>query len=208
MSSEQKIDLTKLSVEDLEKIKFLFPEAVENELKSRQAYETDSDLFFDAYGVKLALDPLINGMKSCPAKKGLLESGVLGLLEKILNTGDKRGNNYKERYECYSHNMQKEIPAPETVQTAYAGETAPVETAPVETAPVETAPVEAPAAPAPQPAPQPFVPVNAQVSAGAAPQAPQPFVPVNAQVNAGAAPQAFSMDQIMKTASMMQQNQQ
>lgn len=195
MSNEQKIDLTKLSIEELEKIKFLFPEAVENELKSRQAYETDSDLFFDAYGVKLVLDPLINGMKSCPTKKGLLESGVLGLLEKILNTGDKRGNNYKERYECYSHNMQKEIPTPETVQTAYAEETAPVETvlnAPVETAPVETAPVEAPAAPA-APAPQP---------------APQPFVPVNAQVNAGVAPQAFSMDQIMKTASMMQQNQQ
>lgn len=175
MSNEQKIDLTKLSIEELEKVKFLFPEAVENELKSRQAYETDSDLFFDAYGVKLVLDPLINGMKSCPTKKGLLESGVLGLLEKILNTGDKRGNNYKERYECYSHNMQKEIPTPETVQTAYAEETAPVETAP--------------AAPAPQPAPQ-------------------PFVPVNAQVNAGVAPQAFSMDQIMKTASMMQQNQQ
>lgn len=198
MSNEQKIDLTKLSIEELEKIKFLFPEAVENELKSRQAYETDSDLFFDAYGVKLVLDPLINGMKSCPTKKGLLESGVLGLLEKILNTGDKRGNNYKERYECYSHNMQKEIPTPETVQTAYAEETAPVETvlnAPVETAPVETAPVEAPAAPvAPAaPAPQPV---------------PQPFVPVNAQVNAGVAPQAFSMDQIMKTASMMQQNQQ
>lgn len=195
MSNEQKIDLTKLSIEELEKIKFLFPEAVENELKSRQAYETDSDLFFDAYGVKLVLDPLINGMKSCPTKKGLLESGVLGLLEKILNTGDKRGNNYKERYECYSHNMQKEIPTPETVQTAYAEETAPVETvlnAPVETAPVETAPVEAPAVPA-APAPQP---------------APQPFVPVNAQVNAGVAPQAFSMDQIMKTASMMQQNQQ
>lgn len=195
MSNEQKIDLTKLSIEELEKIKFLFPEAVENELKSRQAYETDSDLFFDAYGVKLVLDPLINGMKSCPTKKGLLESGVLGLLEKILNTGDKRGNNYKERYECYSHNMQKEIPTPETVQTAYAEETAPVETvlnAPVETAPVETAPVEAPAAPA-APAPQP---------------APQPFAPVNAQINAGVAPQAFSMDQIMKTASMMQQNQQ
>ena len=99
MSNEQKIDLAKLSAEELEKIRFLLPEAVEKELNSRASYKTDLDLFVDIYCAQRILVPLIENMKSCPTKKTLLDSKILETMIKVLNTADVKERDYKKAYE-------------------------------------------------------------------------------------------------------------
>ena len=179
MSNEQKIDLAKLSAEELEKIRFLLPEAVEKELNSRASYKTDLDLFVDIYYAQRILVPLIENMKSCPTKKTLLDSKILETMTKVLNTADVKERDYKkayeEKYPTVAESEKPEEPA-DTAPAAVETET------PVEE-PKEVAPAPA-AAPAPAPA-----------------AAPAPFVPVSANQPAG----AVSMEQIMATAAMMQQ---
>lgn len=150
MSNMQTIDLTKLSLEELDKVKFLFPDAVEAEMKSRACYETDDDLYLDAYSVKMVLEPLINGMKSCPTKKALLDSGVLNWIEKVLNTGDKKNKNYKERWAALNP-----TPVEEAIQVAVDADV------PAGTLEPQVAEVEPVAAPAPAA----FVPASAPAQA-------------------------------------------
>ena len=136
MSNEQKIDLAKLSIEDLEKVRFLFPEAVDAELSARAVYDTDIDLYVDIYKAQKILVPLIEEMKSCPTKRTFLSSGILETMTKVLNTADKKGRDYKTAY-TNAYGNTEEIPAEETPaeQPAVAPVNAPV-----------TATVEAPAA--------------------------------------------------------------
>ena len=176
MSNEQKIDLAKLSVEDLEKVRFLFPEAVDAELSARAVYDTDIDLYVDIYKAQKILVPLIEEMKSCPTKRTFLSSGILEIMTKVLNTADKKGRDYKTAY-TNAYGNAEETPAEET--------------------PAEETPVE-------QPAEQPAVaPVNATVEAPAA------FVPTQVSGEGVAvvnpATSAISMEQIMATANMLQQ---
>lgn len=171
MSNEQKIDLAKLSVEDLEKVRFLFPEAVDAELSARATYDTDIDLYVDIYKAQKILVPLIEEMKSCPTKRTFLSSGILETMTKVLNTADKKGRDYKTAY-TNAYGNTEETPAEET--------------------------------PAEQPAEQPAVaPVNATVEAPAA------FVPTQVSGEGVAvvnpATSAISMEQIMATANMLQQ---
>ena len=175
MSNEQKIDLAKLSVEDLEKVRFLFPEAVDAELSARATYDTDIDLYVDIYKAQKILVPLIEEMKSCPTKRTFLSSGILEIMTKVLNTADKKGRDYKTAY-TNAYGNAEETPAEET-------------------------PVE-------QPAEQPAVaPVNAPVNATV--EAPAAFVPTQVSGEGVAvvnpATSAISMEQIMATANMLQQ---
>lgn len=175
MSNEQKIDLAKLSVEDLEKVRFLFPEAVDAELSARATYDTDIDLYVDIYKAQKILVPLIEEMKSCPTKRTFLSSGILETMTKVLNTADKKGRDYKTAY-TNAYGNTEETPAEET-------------------------PVE-------QPAEQPAVaPVNAPVNATV--EAPAAFVPTQVSgegvVVVNPATSAISMEQIMATANMLQQ---
>ncbi len=175
MSNEQKIDLAKLSVEELEKVRFLFPEAVDAELSARATYDTDIDLYVDIYRAQKILVPLIEEMKSCPTKRTFLSSGILETMTKVLNTADKKGRDYKTAY-----------------TNAYGN---------TEETPVEETPAE-------QPAEQPAVaPVNAPVNATV--EAPAAFVPTQVSGEGVAvvnpATSAISMEQIMATANMLQQ---
>ena len=99
MSNELKIDITKLTTEDLERIRFLFPEEVEKEFNARASYKNDMDLFVDIYYAQRILVPLIENMKSCPTKKALLDSNILETMVKVLNTADVRERDYKKAYE-------------------------------------------------------------------------------------------------------------
>lgn len=179
MSNEQKIDLAKLSVEDLEKVRFLFPEAVEAELSARATYDTDIDLYVDIYKAQKILVPLIEEMKSCPTKRTFLSSGILETMTKVLNTADKKGKDYKTAY-TNAYGNTEETPAEET-------------------------PAEQPAEqPVEQPAAAPVkAPVNDTVEAPAA------FVPTQVSGEGVAvvnpATSAISMEQIMATANMLQQ---
>lgn len=175
MSNELKIDITKLTTEDLERIRFLFPEEVEKEFNARASYKNDMDLFVDIYYAQRILVPLIENMKSCPTKKALLDSNILETMVKVLNTADVRERDYKKVYE------EKYPTVAETEKSEEPAATAP---AAVET---ET-PVEEPKEEAPAPAAAPAA-------------APAPFVPVSADQPTG----AVSMEQIMATAAMMQQ---
>lgn len=113
MSNELKIDLSKLSLEELEKIKFLMPEAVEAEIANRATYDTDEDMFSDAYEVSLVLKPLYENMKSCATKRTLTDSNVIPFLDKLLATADKLKRDYKRRYENKVNNgVMKPVEAP------------------------------------------------------------------------------------------------
>ena len=176
MSNEQKIDLAKLSVEELEKVRFLFPEAVDAELSARATYDTDIDLYVDIYKAQKILVPLIEEMKSCPTKRTFLSSGILETMTKVLNTADKKGRDYKTAY-TNAYGNTEETPAEET--------------------PAEETPVEQPA----------VAPVNAPVNATV--EAPAAFVPTQVSGEGVAvvnpATSAISMEQIMATANMLQQ---
>lgn len=125
MSSEVKIDLSKLTLEELEKIKFLMPEAVEAEIASRAVYETDIDLYCDAYETLMVLRPLYENMKSCATKRTLTESNVIPFLEKILATADRNKKDYTWRYKCKVNNgLMKpvEVPSSEELNQDIAAE--------------------------------------------------------------------------------------
>ena len=104
MSNEVKIDLSKLSLEELEKIKFLMPVAVEAEIASRAVYETELELYEDAYESYVVMKELFEKMKSCPTKRTIADSNVIPFLEKVLATADKHGKDYKNRYNCKINN--------------------------------------------------------------------------------------------------------
>ena len=181
MSNEQKIDLAKLSVEDLEKVRFLFPEAVEAELSARATYDTDIDLYVDIYKAQKVLVPLIEEMKSCPTKRTFLASGILETMTKVLNTADKKGKDYKA---VYAEKNPEPVEDTRTDDEKVAeGDTAPSYEEKTVVEPVVEPVVETPAEPVVTPV-----------------EAPAAFVPVNAP-NAG----AISMEAIMATANMLQQ---
>ena len=155
MSSEVKIDLSKLTLEELEKIKFLMPEAVEAEIASRAVYETDIDLYCDAYETLMVLRPLYENMKSCATKRTLTESNVIPFLEKILATADRNKKDYTWRYKCKVNNgLMKpvEVPSSEELNQDIAAEENKME-AEVAQAQEIMAPIPTPeVAPAPAPA--------------------------------------------------------
>lgn len=170
MSSEVKIDLSKLTLEELEKIKFLMPEAVEAEIASRAVYETDIDLYCDAYETLMVLRPLYENMKSCATKRTLTESNVIPFLEKILATADKNKKDYTWRYKCKVNNgLMKpvEVPSSEELNQDIAAEENKME-AEVAQAQEILAPI-----PTPEVAPAPAQMVNQEpVQAPAPAQAP------------------------------------
>lgn len=170
MSSEVKIDLSKLTLEELEKIKFLMPEAVEAEIANRAVYETDIDLYCDAYETLMVLRPLYENMKSCATKRTLTESNVIPFLEKILATADRKKKDYTWRYKCKVNNgLMKpvEVPSSEELNQDIATEEnkmeaevaqaqeilAPIPTPEVAPAPAQMVNQEPVQAPAPAPAP-------------------------------------------------------
>lgn len=173
MSSEVKIDLSKLTLDELEKIKFLMPEAVEAEIASRAVYETDIDLYCDAYETLMVLRPLYENMKSCATKRTLTESNVIPFLEKILATADRNKKDYTWRYKCKVNNgLMKpvEVPSSEELNQDIAAEENKME-AEVAQAQEIMAPIPTPeVAPAPAQAPAQMVsqePVQAQAQAQA-----------------------------------------
>lgn len=187
MSNEQKIDLAKLTVEELEKVRFLFPEAVDAELSARATYDTDIDLYVDIYKAQNILVPLIGEMKSCPTKRAFLSSGILEVMTKVLNTADKKGRDYKAAYAKIAPATPVEEACTDDEKVTEADATPSCEEKAEET------PVATPA----------VAPVTASVEAPAA------FVPTQvggegiAVVNPVTS--AISMEQIMATAAMMQQ---
>lgn len=170
MSSEVKIDLSKLTLDELEKIKFLMPEAVEAEIANRAVYETDIDLYCDAYETLMVLRPLYENMKSCATKRTLTESNVIPFLEKILATADRKKKDYTWRYKCKVNNgLMKpvEVPSSEELNQDIAAEENKMEAEVAQTQEI-LAPI-----PTPEVAPAPAQMVNQEpVQAPAPAQAP------------------------------------
>lgn len=88
-NNEMKIDLSKLTIEELEGIKFLNPVMVELEMNSRKSFKSPQEMVEEATQVLTTLRPFFENMKSCETKKTVYGAGLFEFLDKVINTGNQ-----------------------------------------------------------------------------------------------------------------------
>lgn len=88
-NNEMKIDLSKLTIEELEGIKFLNPVMVELEMNSRKSFKSPQEMVEEAIRVLTTLRPFFENMKSCETKKTVYDAGLFEFLDKVINTGNQ-----------------------------------------------------------------------------------------------------------------------
>lgn len=87
-NNEMKIDLSKLTIEELENIRFLNPTLVEIEMNSRKSFKSPQEMVEEATKVLITLRPFFENMKSCETKKTVYNAGLFEFLDKVINTGN------------------------------------------------------------------------------------------------------------------------
>lgn len=140
---EFKIDLEKLTEDQLEALRAINNSVVETELKRRIEASTYTDeearnhkIFSDLYKAYFYIKPMYDNMRNTDVKKTLTQSEILTVMEKVFRYADKKGI----VFEKFEGEPTKVIEAAEKVEQ----EPTPIEKAIEEATPIQVAPIVAP----------------------------------------------------------------
>lgn len=116
---EYKVEMEKLTEEQLEAFRIINNAAVELELERRvreSTYEDEAEFMKDVSKAYFFLRPMYDNMRNNDTKKTITNSGVIEMLEKFIRTAKANKIKYKE-YESAPEKEPEQAPAPEKEPT-------------------------------------------------------------------------------------------
>ena len=112
---EYKVEMDKLTEEQLEAFRIINNAAVELELERRvreSTYEDEVEFMEDVSKAYFFLRPMYDNMRNNDTKKTITNSGIIETLERFIRTAKANKIEYKE-YESASEKEPEQAPAPE-----------------------------------------------------------------------------------------------